>query len=247
MMRYKVCQYIFLFIFLVIIFGGCNKKNIENSKESIISVPTQTTTPCNKKKIKNSRESCANEEKVTNAYFPEIEMRQYKGDFTFTDERNTKSVCVRCNCLGGSKIGELYEIKFDSVQEAEIPDQLLNLGFFWVRERNIVRFAKLSEKQKKKLLSDDILPKNANIVCQMQPEMKKRKDGVREEITTFDDLIEYCYSDTSTATNFYETIIWKKNVGIILYRRGYAAELDAITLWLEDYVEKPHEFAVKKR
>lgn len=68
--------------------------------------------------------------------------------------------------------------------------------------------------------------------------------NIYEKIIFKNDLIEYSYYDDSVATNFYETFIWEKDVGIILYRRGYAAELNAITLWLEKYIDNPHEFSI---
>ena len=104
----------------------------------------------------------------------------------------------------------------------------------------------MSEKQKEKILVYNKIPKEATIVCQMKQKRDKNKEkGIHEKIIINNDMIEYCYYDDSVTTNFYETIVWKRNAGIVLYRRGYAAELNAITLWQEKYIENPHEFNIE--
>lgn len=98
---------------------------------------------------------------------------------------------------------------------------------------------------KEKNLCNDKIPDDAALVCR-EEEMKDKneKKGVHEKIIIENDTIEYSYFDNSAVTNFYETIVWKKDVGMILYRRGYAAELNAITLWLEKYMDNPREFSI---
>lgn len=222
MIRWNTYFFLALLLYAIFAFSGCGKMENQVNKD----YP-------------------ADEVKDFNSYFPQIEEREYKGDFTFTDERDTKTVSVRYNYLGSSKSGRLYQIKFDVIPELKIPNELLDLGYFYVREMDIIRFKTLSQKQIKKILSDNVVPENASIVCQLKPQINIIQDGIQEEIKVCDNLIEYCYSDNSVSTNFYETIIWKRNIGIILYRRGYAAELDSITLWLEEYVKKPHEFSIE--
>lgn len=81
------------------------------------------------------------------------------------------------------------------------------------------------------------------VVCHEQAiQDKNNKKGWHERIDRNGDLAGYYRWNDETATNFYEWIIWKEHVGIILYKRGYAAELEDITMWREQYVEKPHDF-----
>ena len=183
-----------------------------------------------------------------NSYYMKSGKTNYKGDFTFSDDDiDTKDVNVKCVFLGNSRRGKLYHLTFDSVEGAAIPKKLLNLGYFYVREKEIFRILEISEKQKRDILDKDQIPDDATLVCSEKGKKDKNKrKGVHEKITVNDDIVEYSYYNNSVETlSFYETIFWKKDVGMILYRRGYGAELEAITLWLEKYVNNPHEFDIK--
>ena len=181
-----------------------------------------------------------------NSYYMQTAKTNYKGDFTFSDDRDTKDVNVKCVFLGNSQSGKLYYLKLDCIEGTDIPKKLLNLGFFYVREKEIFRILEISEKQIKDILTNDKIPDNATLVCsEKEKRDKNKRKGVHENITINNDMIEYSYYDNSVTQNFYETIIWQKDVGMILYRRGYAAELNAITLWLEKYINNPHEFNIK--
>ena len=183
-----------------------------------------------------------------NSYYMKSGKTNYKGDFTFSDDDiDTKDVNVKCVFLRNSRRGKLYHLTFDSVEGAAIPKKLLNLGYFYVREKEIFRILEISEKQKRDILTKDQIPDDAALVCsEIGKKDKNKRKGVHEKITVNDDIVEYSYYNNSVETlSFYETIFWKKDVGMILYRRGYGAELEAITLWLEKYVNNPHEFDIK--
>lgn len=219
------------------IFTGCGDKskidltkNDKSQKNSVISDVQRTY---------------ENKVQTSNSYFMKKEKNVYKGDFTISDDRDTKDTNVECTYLGDSGNGKLYQLKLDSVEDLSIPEELLNLGYFYVREKEIFRILEMSEKEKKDFLLNDKIPNDATLVCKEEEKKdKNKKKGVHEKIIIKSDMIEYSYYDDSVVTNFYETFIWKKDVGMILYRRGYAAELNAITLWLEKYIDNPHEFSI---
>ena len=137
---------------------------------------------------------------------------------------------------------------FESVQDSNVPSELLNLGYFFVEDNKIFRLLEMTEDQKEKFLLDGKIPESASLVCSNEEKKdKNKKKGVHEKIIIENDLIEYSYYDDSSATNFYETFIWKKDVGMVLYRRGYSAELNSITLWLGEHISDPHEFSIRGR
>lgn len=226
----------FIMILIVINVAGCNNgiTNADNQKKEEISSETE------EKDKENSQEE------ISNPYFNSTKKLDYKGDFTFTDSRETENVNVRCEHLGDSEYGSLYQIVFDQIDRAQIPEELLNIGYFYVEKEKIYRCLELSEEQKTAIITLGQVPDEAEVVCQStEIEDTNQDKGWHKKIHINGDFIKYsCYDDTS-ATNFYETFVWQKDVGIILYRRGYAAELDAMTLWMEDRVENPHEFSME--
>lgn len=225
------------FIVIVIIcIAGCSKREVYTDNQS-------------SKNSQNKIGSHNNNDfqmKTLNPFFDTSTQVAFKGDFTFSDSRETENVNVKCEFLGNSKYGDLYHIVFDQINRAEIPEKLLDLGYFYVEKEKIYRLQKLSEEKIKILLESGEVLKDATIVCENKEIKDTNKNkGWHEKITIKEDIIEYSSYDDSSTTNFYEAFVWKKGVGIILYRRGYAAELDAITLWQENWIDNPHEFNLK--
>ena len=60
-----------------------------------------------------------------NPYFVQSERTDYKGDFTFADDdRETKDAEVKCDFLGGSGSGKLYQLKLAPIEGAAINDKI---------------------------------------------------------------------------------------------------------------------------
>lgn len=180
---------------------------------------------------------------INNPYFNSETEMSYKGDFTFTDSRETEEVTISCQYLDSSKDGNLYRIGFDQIERAEVPDELLNLGYFYVKEDKIYRMLKLSGKEKEDLITLGKIPERAYIVCQ-DGEIKDANEGIKgchEKIQIKEKQVRYSQYYDWGDTGFYEVFLWQKDDGMILYKRGYGAERDAITLWQEGKVENPHD------
>jgi len=223
----------FTVIFIIISIIDCSKPEIFTDNQG-------------KKSSQNKIEShVGNDLQVStlNPFFNTSMRIEFKGDFTFSDSRETENVNVNCEFLGNSEYGDLYHIVFDQIDRAEIPEKLLDLGYFYVEKKKIYRLQELSEEEIKTLLESGEILKDAVIVCQNKEVKDKNKDkGWHEKITIKGGIVEYSSYDDSSTTNFYETFVWKEGAGIILYRRGYGAELEAITLWQEEWIDNPHDF-----
>ncbi len=183
------------------------------------------------------------EQNITNKWFDNSEKIDYKGDFTFPDERTDTLDCsIRNLYIGKSSKGILYQMLLDVPDVAQVPEELLNIGFFYFENDRIYRMLELSQDEQSKLLANGEIPSSATVVCQDEEiKDKNNNKGWHERIDRNEDVVEYYRWNDENTTNFYEHIFWKENIGIILYRRGYAAELDAITMWRDEYVTQPHE------
>lgn len=182
--------------------------------------------------------------RATNKWFDNTEIVAYKGDFTTSVERTDTLDCnIKNLYIGASSKGTLYQMQLDVPDVANVSEELLNIGFFYFEKDRIYRMLELSQEEQSKLLTDGIIPDSATIVCQDEEikDKNSNKKGWHERIDRNEDVVEYYRWNDENTTNFYEHIFWEENVGIILYRRGYAAELDSITMWREEYVSNPHE------
>lgn len=190
--------------------------------------------------VKDSKDT----KNITNTWFDTAENVAYKGDSSFPMERPDTFDChIRNVYVGESPQGALYQLMIDVPAVAQVPEEVLNIGFFYVEPDRIYRMLELSQEEQRKLLADGEIPDSAVVICQEQAiKDKNNKKGWHERIDRNGELTGYYRWNDETATNFYEWIIWKEHVGIILYKRGYAAELEDITMWREQYVEKPHDF-----
>lgn len=193
--------------------------------------------------VENSNNTQKNiEQNITNKWFDNTEKVDYKGDFTFPAEHSDTLDCKIKNLyIGESSKGILYQMLLDVPDIAQVPEELLNIGFFYFENDRIYRMLKLSQDEQSKLLANGEIPGSATVVCQDEEiKDKNNNKGWHERIDRNGDVVEYYRWNDENTTNFYEHIFWKENIGVILYRRGYAAERDAITMWRDEYVTKPH-------
>ena len=213
-----------IFVLLILSLSGCGKQ-IDNQE------------------VENRNNAQKNtEQNITNKWFDNTEKVNYKGDFTFADEHSDTLDCnIRNKYIGESSRGILYQMLLDVPDSAQVPEELYNIGFFYFENDRTYRMLELSQDEQNKLLTDGEIPDLATVVCQDEEiKDKNNNKGWHERIDRNEDVVEYYRWNDENTTNFYEHIFWKENIRIILYRRGFAAELDAITMWRDEYVTKPH-------
>lgn len=214
-----------IFVLLLVSLSGCGSQ-IDNQE------------------VENSNITQKNiEQNITNKWFDNTEKVDYKGDFTFSDERTDILDCnIKNLYIGESSKGILYQMMLDVPDIAQVPEELLNIGFFYFENDRVYRMLELSQDEQSKLLMNGEISDSATVVCQDEEiKDKNNNKGWHERIDRNEDVVEYYRWNDENTTNFYEQIFWKENTGIILYKRGYAAEIDAITMWRDEYMTQPHE------
>lgn len=182
----------------------------------------------------SNKNSSSNTESKKNEFFfnNKEQYVKYNGNFLFGDviQKDTK---LNINKLSNLKYGELYELKIDSIDN--VPDNRLNLGYFYVQEDKIYKINPTKENFYK-LTKNEQIPNDSVIVCQdkeIKDNLKENEKGVHKYIIANEDKREYHFFDNQTSTGYYETFIWEKSKGLIDYKSGYGADRDLIELQLK--------------
>ena len=162
-----------------------------------------------------------------------VSQLNYKGSFLFDDDLE-KDVKMHISEVANLKYGKLYELKLDAIEG--IPNDRLNLGYFYVQKDKIYKIQP-TEENLSKLKTSEELPNDSVIVCQN----KEIKDTLSEDESGWHHYMElngnkreYHSYNNKVETGYYESFIWEKNKGLINYRSGYGAESDSIELQLSN-------------
>lgn len=155
----------------------------------------------------------------------------YEGTFLFNDIIE-KNVILHINEVANQPYGKWYELVIESIEK--VPNDRLNLGYFYMEQDKIYRLYPTEENLNKIKTSKEI-PGDAAIVCQdkaLKDSLADDELGWHQYIEVEGDKRTYHSYNNQAESGFYETFIWEKNKGLILYRSGYGAERDAIELQL---------------
>lgn len=132
------------------------------------------------------------------------------------------------------KEGKLYELKLDNIEG--IPNERLNLGYFYVLEDRIYKL-RPTEENLNKIKSKQELPGDYAIVCQdkeLKDSLGKNERGWHRYIEINGDKREFHSYNNLVETGYYESFTWEKSKGLIYYQSGFGAERDAIELQLNN-------------
>lgn len=177
------------------------------------------------------------ERDTSNLFFfnSNVSQLKYKGGFLF-DDIIEKDVILNINEIAELKYGKLYELKLDPVEG--VPNERLNLGYFYVEEDKIYKIEP-TEENLNKLKTTKELPTDSTIVCQdkeMKDNLNKDELGWHQYIEVDGDKRVYNSYNNQTDTGYYESFTWGKNKGLTYYKSGFGAESDSIELQLSFYL-----------
>lgn len=206
---------------------GNNANNLKPSPK--INLNTNKTGTVNDKFTTNG------EETVNNSFFfkSNVSALNYKGNFLF-DDIIEEEVKLNINEVANLKYGKLYELKLDPIQG--IPNERLNLGYFYVQKDKIYKIEP-TEENLGKLKTSEELPNNSVIVCQdkeIKDTLGENESGWHHYMEVNGDKREYHSYNNEISTGYYESFVWEKNKGLVNYRSGYGAESDSIELQLSN-------------
>ncbi len=160
----------------------------------------------------------------------------YQGEFSLGEGVITKDINLSIKEVAQLKEGKLYELKIQK-DETLIKEGLdinrLDLGYFYVQADKIYRCT--SSEENLKLLANNVLPKESEIVCQNKPlkdRLNEEEKGWHHYIEVNDNQIASHGYSNLVETGYYETFIWEKEGGLIAYRSGWGAGRDHIGLSL---------------
>lgn len=223
---------ILILTFSLLFTYGCTK--LENSKQSSNpsnnQMPIQGSSGTNKPEAEGDSSTVSS---IENPFFfkNDISQMNYKGKFLFnTDEFIEKDTVLHINEIINLENGKVYELKLDSTND--IPNERLNLGYFYVQQDKIYKIEH-NQENLNKLKEGEEIPDNSVIVCQekeLKDELNENERGWHHYVKVNGDIREYHAYNNLTSTGYYETFIWEKDKGLIQYRSGYGAERDSIEL-----------------
>jgi len=224
-----------LFVSLILTSGCTKSNNTENIAKHGVRTESLNTSSVitSSKEQKNSVDYQKNNTNLEATYniffFNDKSQLNYVGDFLI-NEPIKREISLHAIELAKLKHGILYELKFDFIKD--IPDDRLNLGYFYVQKDRIYRI-KPTQENLSKLKSTEILPNDCVIVCQdkeLKDSLVKDERGLHQYIEVNEDKREYhCYNNL-VETGYYEQFTWEKNKGLIFYKSGFGAERDSIEL-----------------
>jgi hypothetical protein len=102
----------------------------------------------------------------------------------------------------------LYHLKFDSIDD--IPDNRLDLGFFYIQQNKIYRIES-NKLNLDKLIKTGKLPEGTSIVCQdeaMKDALGEKNKGWHQYISANGNKREYSSYNNKVETGFYEAFVW---------------------------------------
>lgn len=219
----------------VIFTSGCTKSNeFPNSvKQSSDISNSKPSSQADSVSTKTETKDDLNIETVDNPYFfkSNISQLNYNGKFLFDDIMD-QDINLNINELANFKNGKLYELKIDAIEG--VPDNRLNLGYFYVQKDKIYKIESTEENIDKLKTSEELL--NDSVIVSQDKEIKdvlgKDEQGFHHYLEINEDKQEYHSYNNQVDTGYYESFIWEKDKGLVNYRSGYGAERDSIELQL---------------
>ncbi len=166
---------------------------------------------------------------ILNPYFIDDDSISLNGSFLFDDDIE-KEVALRINQITTLKEGRLFELKIDPIEG--IPDDRLNLGYFYEQKDKIIRILP-TEENLKGLKNDNVIPPDSVIVCQgdeIKDKLSQAEKGWHQYIEINADKCEFHSYNNQVDTGYYESFTWEKNKGLVYYQSGYGAGRDSIEL-----------------
>lgn len=174
------------------------------------------------------------ENNVSNDFFSKskIESLKFKGRFSFIDEGVIERIVkLHVEEIAKMESGTVYELKVEPVDN--VPKERLVLGYFYVEREKIYKI--LPTKEHKNSLKKKVLPEESTIVCQEKEivdSLSKKQKGEHEYLSVNGEQREYHLYNDKVTTGYFESYIWKRNVGLLFYNSGYGAERDLVELKL---------------
>lgn len=189
---------------------------------------------CTNKERGRSNLTLSKENNVSNDFFSKskIESLKFKGRFSFIDEGVIERIVkLHVEEIAKMESGTVYELKVEPVDN--VPKERLVLGYFYVEREKIYKI--LPTKEHKNSLKKKVLPEESTIVCQEKEivdSLSKKQKGEHEYLSVNGEQREYHLYNDKVTTGYFESYIWKRNVGLLFYNSGYGAERDLVELKL---------------
>jgi hypothetical protein len=165
---------------------------------------------------------------LQNPYFVDGDTISFSGSFLFRDDIK-KEVSLNINGITILNEGHVFELKIEPIEG--VPDDRLNLGYFYVQKDKIIRIPPTEDNLQG--VGKDILPLDSVIVCQdneIEDTLSKEEKGWHQYIKINGDTCEFHSYNNLVETGYYESFTWEKDRGLIYYRSGYGAERESIEL-----------------
>lgn len=133
----------------------------------------------------------------------------------------------------------------------EIPPKRLSIGYFFIQKDKIVRLIddknnpwNIKEETMNRFLENRKLPADSQVVCSEQEILDKKSNGnnkgwhsslsIDKDKRVFNCIFKKSNNEKKHSY-FWETFIWKKDVGLIEYMCGYKEGVDFIWLLKDGY------------
>ena len=157
----------------------------------------------------------------------------FSGDLFGDGEASVENSNMDLNCceieMEGLPAGVVYNF------EVWGNGDVRTLGYLYITNEKIYKFNEFEESID--ALVNNKIPEDAYIVCQkeeMKDALDKNEKGWHQYIEIKGDTIEYHSYNNQVESGYFETIIWKKDVGISYYQSGYGAGREGIELEIAD-------------
>lgn len=163
----------------------------------------------------------------------EIELAKYNGVFSDMDgSLLEKDVYIKVQEIGYLEEGKVYKLEIEKIQG--VSEKRLILGMFYVQNDKIYKIDYTQENEDI-VLKENKFPITGVSVCQneeIQDNLKQEQKGFHQYLQVQEDERKYCSYNNQIESGYFETYIWKKNVGLKYYKSGYGAERDLVELKL---------------
>ena len=167
----------------------------------------------------------------TSFFFPKsLKHIKYNGYISFDGDYTKVSFMLQI--AKKEELENLYELFFDKIEG--IPDDRLNLGYFYVDNKTIYRLKIPLEGVSN--ISYELIVLNSDIVCCEQPiddEIDNEDRGIHRSLKVFNEKCESYFYNNQVETGFYEAFVWELGKGLIEYKSGFGAERDSIHIIMD--------------
>jgi hypothetical protein len=143
-----------------------------------------------------------------------------------------KDVYIKVQEIGCLEEGKVYKLEIEKIQG--VSEKRLILGMFYVQNDKIYKIDYTQENEDI-VLKENKFPITGVSVCQneeIQDNLKQEQKGFHQYLQVQEDERKYCSYNNQIESGYFETYIWKKNVGLKYYKSGYGAERDLVELKL---------------